>query len=152
MRFEEFSALSCQDISRVQVDVLKADVGCLRQLFDFRDFDHAKETLVMLKPIYGLNDAPRAWGMKLDQVLNQWLSRRQFHFGPGLHCVHRQDEVEKEHMHARAQQNTMRSDTGQAISETHSRMLTYQVIFSVCSVSTWMILRVRRVRRQLSHC
>ena len=79
LTFEELSALSGQDIRKVEFDVPKADIDCLRQLPDFKDFDPVKETLTMLKPIYGLKDAPRAWRKKLHQVLVQWLSCRQLY-------------------------------------------------------------------------
>ena len=32
----------------------------------------AREVLAMVKPIYGLKDAPRAWRRKLDKVLRSW--------------------------------------------------------------------------------
>ena len=36
---------------------------------EFKDFDPATETLSMVKPIYGLKDAPRAWQQKLNSIL-----------------------------------------------------------------------------------
>ena len=78
MVFEEFSAFSGQDIRKVEFDLPKVDIECLRQLFDFNDFDLVNEALTMLTPIYGLKDAPRAWRTKLHQVFVQWLSCRQF--------------------------------------------------------------------------
>ena len=59
---------------KVEFDVPNVDIECLRQLLVFKDFDPVKEALTMLKPIYGLKDAPRAWRNKLHQVLVQWLS------------------------------------------------------------------------------
>ena len=53
--FEEFSALSGQDIRIVEFDVPKVDIECLRQLPDFMDFDPVKETLTMFKPSYTVN-------------------------------------------------------------------------------------------------
>ena len=82
-----------------------ADLGCLRQLFDFWDFGLAKETVIMLKPVYVLKGAPRAWRKKLHQVLVQWLSCRQFYSEPELYCVHRQNGVNKQNTHERAQQH-----------------------------------------------
>ena len=60
MTFEELSALSGQNIRRVEFDVPRVDIGCLRELLDLKDFYPVKETLAMLKFIYGLTDAPRA--------------------------------------------------------------------------------------------
>lgn len=42
MIFEEFSALSGQDVRKVEFDVPRADFQCLRELFDFKDFDPIK--------------------------------------------------------------------------------------------------------------
>ncbi len=44
----------------------------LRKIKGFEDFHPARETLEMIKPIYGLKDAPRAWRRKLHQVLTDW--------------------------------------------------------------------------------
>ena len=42
----------------------------------------------MIKPIYGLKDAPRAWRKKLHQVLIDWQSSRQLLAEPELYCTH----------------------------------------------------------------
>ena len=42
----------------------------------------------MIKPIYGLKDAPRAWRKKLHQVLIGQLSCRQLYAEPELYCAH----------------------------------------------------------------
>ena len=42
----------------------------------------------MLKPIYGLNDAPRAWRKKLHQIFAPWMPCRVFYWDPELYCVH----------------------------------------------------------------
>ena len=41
----------------------------LKTLPEFKDFNPATETLSMVKPIYGLKDAPRAWQQKLNSIL-----------------------------------------------------------------------------------
>ena len=95
MTFEESSALSGQDVRKAELDVSKADIECVRQLLDFRDFDPVKESLTMLKPIYWLKDAPRAWRKKLHQVLVQWLPCRHMYIyiyiyaEPEFYCFHR---------------------------------------------------------------
>ena len=48
-------ATSGRDIRAVEFDAPKVDIECLRQLSDFKGYDLAKETLTMLKPMYGLN-------------------------------------------------------------------------------------------------
>ena len=71
MTFEEFSELSAQEIRKVKFGVPRADLVCLKELPDFKDFAPARETLTMLKPIDGFNDAPRAWRKKPHQALTQ---------------------------------------------------------------------------------
>ena len=41
----------------------------------------------MLKQIYGLKGAPRAWRRKIHQVFAKWTSRQQLHAEPGFYCV-----------------------------------------------------------------
>ena len=86
MTFEEFSAFSGHDIGKVEFDMFKADMICLCELPEFNDFHPVKETLVMLKPVYGLKGAFRAWRKALHQALAQWMSCRQFHAGPKFDC------------------------------------------------------------------
>ena len=88
MAFEEFSALSGQDIRKIEFDVPKVDIECFSQLFDFKYFDPVNEALAMLKPMYGLKDAPRAWRKTLHQVFVQWRSCRQFYIDPEFYCFH----------------------------------------------------------------
>ena len=91
LTFEELSALTAQQIRKVEFDVPKADLECLRQLPDFKDFDPKYEALIMLAPIYGLKDAPRAWRTKLHEALTAWMSCRQLYSELELYCVHRSD-------------------------------------------------------------
>ena len=102
MTFEELTALSGQDIRKVESDAPKADVGCLRELPGFRDLDLAEETLTMLKPIYGSREGPRAWRTDLHQVLIPWLSCRKFYAGPEFYCAYRKGEVINEDVCQRA--------------------------------------------------
>ena len=60
----------------------------------------------MLKPICGLNDAPRAWREKLHEVLIGWVSCRQLYSDPELYCVHRRDDVGGGNVLERARQHT----------------------------------------------
>ena len=76
----------------------------------------------MLKPIYGLKDAPRAWRKKLHQVLIQWMSCRQLYSEPELYCVHRDNKQDtvgntitkaKEHSDEQAEVSKMQSIVAQ---------------------------------------
>ena len=86
MTFAEFSALTGTELREVQFDVPKADLVCLRQIRGFEDFNPGVETLIMLKHIYGLDGAPRAWRKKVHQALIQWMPCRQLHSEPELYC------------------------------------------------------------------
>ena len=48
----------------------------MSNLLEFKDVDPKYETFTMLKLIYGLKDAPRAWRKKLHEVLTGWMSCR----------------------------------------------------------------------------
>ena len=76
----------------------------------------------MVKPIYGLKDAPRAWRKKLHQVLIDWNSSRQLYAEPELYCTHveqkdgpnrleRLDPIKRaiEHNAEQAEQNVTRT-------------------------------------------
>ena len=72
MTFQELSELTGEPLRAVQFEVAEDDVTALRRIPGFEDFNPQTEVLTMLKPIYGLKDAPRAWRKKLDKVLCQW--------------------------------------------------------------------------------
>ena len=112
LTFEEFSILTGQEIRKVEFDVAKVHIDSLRELRDVKDSDPKYETLITLKPIYGLKDAPRAWRKKLHEVLIGWLSCRQLYSEPELYCLHRQDDacggnvIERAKEHNEEQQET----------------------------------------------
>ena len=58
MTFKELSALTGTELREVQFDIPKADLEILRQIPAFKGYDPYKECLNMIKPIYGLKDAP----------------------------------------------------------------------------------------------
>ena len=72
MTFEELSRLTGEQLRAVEFDLTSEDVKILRLIPGFEDFDPAMETLTMIKPIYGLKDAPRAWRKKLHLILTEW--------------------------------------------------------------------------------
>ena len=91
MTSEELSVLSGQDIRRVEFDVFREDIRCLRELFDFKVFEPVEETLAMYEFIYWLTDVPRPWRKPLHQVFTQWVSCRQLYAGSEFYCVHKND-------------------------------------------------------------
>ena len=89
MTFKELSAPTTGlELREVQFDIPHNDLEILRQILAFKGYDPLQECLNMIKPVYGLKDAPRAWRKKLHQVLIAWMSCRQLDAEPELHCVH----------------------------------------------------------------
>ncbi len=78
MTFAELSRLTGEALRSVQFDLDREDVKLLRRIPGFETFDPTKETLDMVKPIYGLKDAPRAWRQKLHLLLVEWGLRRLY--------------------------------------------------------------------------
>ena len=65
LSFEELSKLTGTECRAVPLDVPKQDLDCLKQIKGFENLTRFVEILTMLKPIYGLKDAPRAWRNRL---------------------------------------------------------------------------------------
>eukprot|EP00975_Prorocentrum_lima_P061167 12823108-Prorocentrum_lima.AAC.1 len=55
----------------VQFDFPPADVWILRKPPSMEDYDSSLEILDLLKAMWGLKDAPRAFGMRLRRSLQQ---------------------------------------------------------------------------------
>ena len=91
-----------QSVAAVQFDVPRLEFACLKQLKGLETFDLGCETLTILKPIDGLNDAPRAWRTTLHRVLKDWPSCRQLYSGRELYCVHKRNQRSIKHIVARA--------------------------------------------------
>ena len=69
MTFQEMSKLTGDPIRSVQVLLRPDDVEVIRAIPGYEDFDPARECLDMVKAVYGLKDAPRAWRFELHLVL-----------------------------------------------------------------------------------
>lgn len=65
----------------------KQDLDCLRAMKGFETFGPNTEPLTMIKHIYGLEDAPRAWRTKFHQVCAGWMSCQQLYVELELYCV-----------------------------------------------------------------
>ena len=72
MDFAEMARHTGTPLRAVEFDLHSLDIPVLRKLKGFEDFDPKSETLRMIKPIYGLKDASRAWRHKLHQVLSDF--------------------------------------------------------------------------------
>ena len=70
LTWEELSEVTGTVLRSVQFELTRPeDVALLRTLPGFKDFDPNYEVLDMIKAIYGLKDAPRAWRLRLHQIL-----------------------------------------------------------------------------------
>jgi len=72
LTFQEIADLTGKPFRSVQFHVPKDSVHILRQLPGLHDFDPHTEILEFLKSIWGLKDAPRAFGMRRDQTLRSF--------------------------------------------------------------------------------
>ncbi len=71
MTFAEFAELTNQPERIIAFTAPPGYVKYFRELQICRDFDEDRDVMLMLKPVYGLKDAPRAWRIKLDQALSE---------------------------------------------------------------------------------
>ena len=69
MTFQQMSELSGVDAREVSFDPPTGSAGYFRELPGMNQYNEATMTLGMLKPVYGLKDAPKAWKLQLDRVL-----------------------------------------------------------------------------------
>jgi hypothetical protein len=72
MTFEELSKYTGEPLRHIQLQLSASDVEFVRKQKGFEDFDPARECIDMLKAVYGLKDAPRAWRKKLHEVLLEY--------------------------------------------------------------------------------
>jgi len=90
LTFEEYARLTGNQLREVEFELAKEDVSLIRKLPGYETYDPETEVLKMLKPIYGLKDAPRAWRKRLHQVLVEW----------GLNQLHAEAELYVKHERA----------------------------------------------------
>ena len=72
MTLPEIPKMTNTELREVEFDLSPYCVSLIRQLPGYETSDPRTETLKMLKSIYGLKDAPRAWRQKLHHVLIGW--------------------------------------------------------------------------------
>ena len=75
LTFEEISRLTGKPLRSVQFVVPANCVHLLRKLPGMEDFDHVLEVLDFLKAMWGLKDAPRAFGLRRDMTLTRYGAR-----------------------------------------------------------------------------
>ena len=70
--FQQLSEETGKEIRSVQLDVPPGSAMLLRLLPGFEDFNPALECLDLVKPGYGLKDAPRLWNIALTKALTEY--------------------------------------------------------------------------------
>ena len=69
LSFKEIAEYGEGEIRNVQFEVPKNCVALLRKIPGYENFDPATEVLNIIKPLWGLKDAPRLFTFKLAAVL-----------------------------------------------------------------------------------
>ena len=69
MTYEKISALTGEPLRSVQFDFPRHDAWLLQQLPIMQAFNYHTEVLDLIKALWGLKDAPRAFGLKLAETL-----------------------------------------------------------------------------------
>eukprot|EP00975_Prorocentrum_lima_P016601 3520426-Prorocentrum_lima.AAC.1 len=71
MTFQEIASETGDNLLSVQFDFPAADIWILRKLPGMEDYGNSVEILDLLKAMWGLKDAPRAFGMRLSRSLQE---------------------------------------------------------------------------------
>ena len=71
MDFDQLSATTGEEVRQVCFTPPKGAEKYFRELDNAQHYDPARHVLQMLKPVYGLKDAPRAWRLRLDAELRR---------------------------------------------------------------------------------
>ena len=69
MTYDEIARVTGEPLRSVQFDFPAKDAWLLRQLPGLEDYDNNLEILDLVKAMWGLKDAPRAFGMRLKVTL-----------------------------------------------------------------------------------
>ena len=69
MTYAEIARVTGEPLRTVQFDFPATDAWLLRQLPGMEDYDNNVEILDLVKAMWGLKDAPRAFGMRLKVTL-----------------------------------------------------------------------------------
>lgn len=69
LSFEDLAKLAGTTVRKCAFKFPREYVEFLKEHAAFADYDESKHELFMLKPVYGLRDAPRAWRKRLHQAM-----------------------------------------------------------------------------------
>ena len=87
LTFEQVSAETGEPLRSVQLQLPDGVGEVLREVPGLQDFDFAQEVLDMLKPGYGLKDAPRLWSKRLRKCLENMMLK-PLHVDPQTYVLH----------------------------------------------------------------
>eukprot|EP00971_Amphidinium_carterae_P299393 5948730-Amphidinium_carterae.1 len=95
LSFAELARKTGEHVRSVQLEIDAGDVELIRAQEGFESFCPLTETLDLQKPVYGLKDAPRAWELRLRQLLTEGGLRPSM-TDPRLYMLDIQDLPDKE--------------------------------------------------------
>ena len=90
--FKEQAAITGEPIRQISFSPPKGTEFLINLLPGFEAFDASREVLNLMKPVYGLRDAPKAWRMRLDTAL-RGLGMRAVPTDAGLYTLHRAQKL-----------------------------------------------------------
>ena len=95
LTFEEFAELTDTELRMVEMKLSDRDIEIFKKLPGMEKFDPKIHFIKLLKPIYGLKDAPRAWRKRLHQILT-WFDMRSLIAEPEIYTLHDKQKVIKD--------------------------------------------------------
>jgi hypothetical protein len=87
MTFREYAEISGEPLRQISFTPPTNCEHLIRELKGFESFSSAVECLDLLRPVYGLKDAPKAWRIKLDHALKS-IGILQCRTDPGIYVMH----------------------------------------------------------------
>ena len=98
LTFKEFAELTGTSLRTVEMKLSEKDAEIFKSMPGLERFDYLIHYIKLLKPIYGLKDAPRAWRKRLHQVLS-WFDMRSLVAEPEIYTLHDLQKPIKELQH-----------------------------------------------------
>ena len=92
LTFEQLSTATGEQQLEMQLDLPRGSIPLLRKLEGFETFDPATEVLETNKPVIGSTTAPKAFSLKLDQVLRE-VGLRPTEAEPKVYIKHRDGQL-----------------------------------------------------------
>eukprot|EP00959_Pyramimonas_sp_CCMP1952_P033505 703311-Pyramimonas_sp.AAC.1 len=71
LTFQDVADMASEPLRTVQLGLPKVTVKIARQFEQLSKYDVSQQCLEMLRPGFGLKDAPRLWNLRLKQVMTK---------------------------------------------------------------------------------